>query len=283
MSKITVTTIAGATSGADANKVKIESGDTLEVASNATVGGTLGVTGDATFDTDTLKVDSSNNLVGIGTTSPNRKLVVSGAGAEMSLANTSMSADRRNMNWFLSGDKAHWRILNDAGTGGGVSVNLDNDGVLDATAFTGTSGTAFNALGSDSIGDSNVPYNSWGTPNNSYYRWVLPKAGDYRLEASMRIRLWSVHGMILSRLYNNTTSAVINDKYNYSTVRMNLENRGGGTAEALNIQIHQTWIVNTSADNQDIHHQMFSDNNSASSSIQSDTNGRNYHAWYRIG
>ena len=41
MSKITVTTIAGQTSGADANKVKIESGDTLEVTSNATVGGTL--------------------------------------------------------------------------------------------------------------------------------------------------------------------------------------------------------------------------------------------------
>ena len=295
MSKITVTTIAGATSGSDANKVKIESGDTLEVVSNATVGGTaaitgnttvggtLAVTGDATFDTDTLKVDSTNDLVGIGTTSPNRKLVVSGAGAEMSLANTSMSADRRNMNWFMTGDKAHWRILNDAGTGGGTAVSLDNDGILDAAAFTGTSGTAYNALGSDSIGDSNVPYNSWGTPNSSYYRWVLPKAGDYRLEASMRIRLWGVHGMILSRLYNNTTSAVINDKYNYSTVRMNLENRGGGSAETLNIQIHQTWIVNIAADNQDIHHQLYSDNNSANSSVQSDTNGRNYHAWYRIG
>jgi len=283
MSKITVTTIAGATSGSDANKVKIESGDTLEVVSNATVGGTLGVTGDATFDTDTLKVDSSNNLVGIGTTSPNRKLVVSGAGAEMSLANTSMSADRRNMNWFLTGDKAHWRILNDAGTGGGVSANIDNDGVLDATAFTGTSSISFNAFGSDAIGDSNVPYNSWGTPNSTYYRWVLPKAGDYRLESTMRIRLWGVHGMILSRLYNNTTSAVINDKYNYSTVRMNLENRSGGSAETFNIQIHQTWIVTTAADNQDIHHQLFSDNNSANSSVQSDSNGRNYHAWYRIG
>jgi len=45
MSKITVTTIAGQTSGSDANKVKIESGDTLEVTSNATVGGTFSVTG----------------------------------------------------------------------------------------------------------------------------------------------------------------------------------------------------------------------------------------------
>ena len=45
MSKITVTTIAGATSGADANKVKIESGDELNV-----------VNGDLTVNTNKLFV-----------------------------------------------------------------------------------------------------------------------------------------------------------------------------------------------------------------------------------
>ena len=49
MSKISVTTIAGLTSGGDANKVIIESGDTLQVDSNATVGGSLGVTGASTL------------------------------------------------------------------------------------------------------------------------------------------------------------------------------------------------------------------------------------------
>ena len=154
---------------------------------------------------------------------------------------------------------------------------------VDAPAFTGTSNVAYNALASNSIGDSNVPYNSWGTPNSTYYRWVLPKAGTYRIEASMRIRLWGVHGMLLSRIYNNTTSSVMTDAYNYPTTRMNLENRGGGTAETLNIQIQQNWIITTSADNQDIHHQLFTDNNSTNSSVQSDSNGYNYHAWYRIG
>ena len=68
MSKITVTTIAGATSGSDANKVKIESGDDLQV-----------VNGDLTVDTNTLHVDASTNRVGIGTTSPSYPITVSHA------------------------------------------------------------------------------------------------------------------------------------------------------------------------------------------------------------
>ena len=68
MSKITVTTIAGQTSGGDANKVKIESGDDLEV-----------VSGDLTVDTNTLHVNATDNRVGIGTTSPSYPLTISHA------------------------------------------------------------------------------------------------------------------------------------------------------------------------------------------------------------
>ena len=91
-----------------------------------------------TSPTERMRI-SSAGLVGIGTTSPNRKLVIYGASAEMSLTNTDMSANRKTMNWFMTGDKAHWRILNDAGNAGGTSVNIDHDGIFDATAFTGTS------------------------------------------------------------------------------------------------------------------------------------------------
>ena len=79
MSKISVTTIAGLTSGGDANTVKIESGDAFQVVSgattlggtasitgNTTVGGTLGVTGATTIDGLTtlngkFLIDGSNN------------------------------------------------------------------------------------------------------------------------------------------------------------------------------------------------------------------------------
>ena len=49
---------------------------------------TLAASGDVTFDTTTLKVDSSNNRVGIGTASPDQTLVVAGAGAEIVIDDT---------------------------------------------------------------------------------------------------------------------------------------------------------------------------------------------------
>jgi len=67
MSKITVTTIAGLTSGGDANTVKIESGDAFNVVSGATtLGGAATISGDLIVDTDLLKVDASANTIGIG-------------------------------------------------------------------------------------------------------------------------------------------------------------------------------------------------------------------------
>ena len=55
----------------------------------------LTVSGDVTVDTSTLKVDSSNNRVGIGTTSPNNQLDISNtsgnAGMNLSSANTGTS------------------------------------------------------------------------------------------------------------------------------------------------------------------------------------------------
>lgn len=268
--------------------------DTLTFTASAELTGTSLTIGTGGNIISTVDESAANPKVGIGTTAPLRKLHVEGnnsTGAEISLTNTGMSTDRKTMNWFMSGDKAHWRLLNDAQTAGGTSANLDFDGILDASAFTGTYGTSFAVLDSTSIGDSNIPYNSWGTPNSSYYRWVLPKAGTYLLSSNMRIRLWGVHGFIKARLYNNTTSAAIQggnlDGHptglgTEAHIRMLYENAGGGSAENINVNITANYLLTTYADNQDIHHQLNSNNNSSNSSMQSDGNGRNIHWWQRI-
>lgn len=266
--------------------------DTLTFTASAELTGTSLTIGPSGNIISTVDESANNPRVGIGTTAPLRKLHVEGnntTGAEISLTNTGMSTDRKTMNWFMSGDKAHWRILNDAQTAGGTSANLDFDGILDATAFTGTYGTSFGVLDSTSIGDSNVPYNSWGTPNNQYYRWVLPKAGTYLLGSNMRMRMWSVGGFMKARLYNNTTSTAISggnlDGHptglgSQAHIRMLWEQQS--VTPAINVNITANYLLTTYADNQDIHHQMWSTNNSASSSLQSDSNGRNIHWWQRI-
>ena len=81
---------------------------------NGTLTGTLGVTGattlsggvsgDVAFDTSTLKIDSSNNRVGIGTTSPSDTLHVKG------LAQIESNA----------GDAAYLRFDNDVNSGGKI-------------------------------------------------------------------------------------------------------------------------------------------------------------------
>ena len=82
MSKITVTTIAGLTSGGDANTVKIESGDTLAVQTNATVGGTLGVTGVATLSGNTTV---GGTLVNTGLITASAGVAIGGTGSANTL------------------------------------------------------------------------------------------------------------------------------------------------------------------------------------------------------
>ena len=94
---------------AGTGSLKLQTGGStkLEVASTGiNVTGAIIGTGDLTIDTNTLKVDSSNNRVGVGTTSPSYKLEVS--------AETGISGDVR----FLTGSRHKF-------VGGGSGNNLE--------------------------------------------------------------------------------------------------------------------------------------------------------------
>ena len=295
-SKIKVDTIENV---AGSGNVSLGSGHNLVVPGNATISGSF------TVDTSTLKVDATNNRVGIGTASPNdseslldlgggentgfkRKLLITNTGN----SRAGLGAESNKLNMFIADDQnIHFQKLTRDGNFTATQIaQIGNDGVIDASAFTGTYGESFGILDSTTIGDSNIPYNSYGTPNSTYYRWVLPKAGTYLLSSNIRVRLWGVHGYIKARLYNNTTSTAIEGGNltgttlgSQANVRMLFENGGGGTAETFNINITANYITTTVADNQDIHHQLNSNNNSTNSSLQSDANGRSIHYWQRIG
>ena len=109
MSKITVTTIAGLTSGGDANKVKIESGDTLQVESNATVGGTLGVTGASTL--------SGNSTVGgtLGVTGASTLTSATLTGALSAKGGAVFNEDSADVDFRVEGNGNTHLIHADAG------------------------------------------------------------------------------------------------------------------------------------------------------------------------
>ena len=138
MSKISVTTIAGLTSGGDANKVKIESGDTLQVESNATVGGTLAVTGNATASTIALggrTFNAGNTPLGVNFSS------ASSSGLQI---NDTNSGNLGGMLQFYSGSgagtlRANIQNANNAG----VHMCVGTGG---SVVFTQTGYTAANAL-----------------------------------------------------------------------------------------------------------------------------------------
>jgi hypothetical protein len=69
-------------------------GDTVSKADGGTFAGNVGFSGDITVDTDTLKVDSTNNRVGIGIASPTEQLEISGTGTQtLKIDRTDASTD----------------------------------------------------------------------------------------------------------------------------------------------------------------------------------------------
>ena len=137
MSKITVTTIAGQTSGADANKVKIESGDTLEVTSNSTVGGNITVTGDIIKSTS----GTSNFAAGVNagnsiTSGSNYNTVV---GDEAGTAIT--TGDFNTFVGYIAGDA--------------IDTSSENVAIGANALTTDTKGSKSVAVGKGSLGSQN--------------------------------------------------------------------------------------------------------------------------------
>jgi hypothetical protein len=156
---------------------------------------------------------------------------------------------------------------------GGVTVS----GLVDATCFTATDGTGYSYIERTSPSDTNVPYNSY-TTISSNYGWALPSAGTYLLVSMMRTRLWGVSGYIHCRLYDTTNSSAVSN-----TTRMMFE-QGNSTSPMgwYNVAITLHW-VHTCSGAVTINQQFSSNANDTGSSIQNDTNGRNYVYWQRIG
>jgi len=134
MSTIKVDTIATRTGSGN-----ITASNTI-AGTSATLSGTLGVTGDATFDTSTLKVDASNNRVGIGTASPSKPLHVSlpsGSGATATTGTVAIIDGNDNTELSILGGSSSVLGINFGHSGD------NNDGIINYNTTNGSETMGF--------------------------------------------------------------------------------------------------------------------------------------------
>ena len=208
MSKITVTTIAGQTSGADANTVKIESGDDFAV------------------DTNVLKVDASNNRVGINTTSPSNDLHISSTNPVIRLQDTSTNAYAQ----IFTNDAGSMRLRADAGNSqassnfileidGTTQLSVDSSGnVLKPNQPSwfqyviggGTFSSGWKNVPLNPNASTSFPYHIAGgvTTANSNHEVTVPVAGHYQINGAVTLDSGSVNtdGTLTLSKNNSTMS-----------------------------------------------------------------------------
>jgi hypothetical protein len=92
----------------------IDSSGNLTAPNNLTVTGTVSSTGDVAFDTDTLYVDATNNLVGVGTNSPND---ITGTGLRQLVVGNNSGNNGVIVNSSSSGDSAYSFAVNNVKLG----------------------------------------------------------------------------------------------------------------------------------------------------------------------
>ena len=106
--------IGNGDAGAVTDAVTINSSGAVTLANNLSVSGTVSSTGDVAFDTDTLYVDSTNNLVGVGTNSPND---ITGTGLRQLVVGNNSGNNGVIVNSSSSGDSAYSFAVNNVKLG----------------------------------------------------------------------------------------------------------------------------------------------------------------------
>ena len=183
-------------------------GATLVAKAGDTMTGALTINADLTVDTDTLHVDSTNNRVGIGTSSPSANLHVSGSGArkiditDTGGANIRISTANNNSYvgsttnhplLFITNDLERMRIDSggdvsiggDVQLGGGTDISMSStsDGQLriDGDGYSGA--IALNANGMHIYNNSSVRYMSFGINETEEMR--LETDGDLHVDGNV--------------------------------------------------------------------------------------------------
>jgi len=265
MSTIKVDTIATRTGSGN-----ITASNTI-AGTSATLSGTLAVTGDATFDTSTLKVDASNNRVGIGTASPGRKLELNngGTGAFVTFTdgvatNFTFKTDGSNVGTFgTEAGSTHLGLM----ASGTERARIHSGGIMSVSngieLGSGLDATAANVLDDYEEGQwtpdvrNNTSTSNWSTKKGDYvkigrvvYCWFVVDhgnsnsgSGTAQLELSglpFAVQLEANSGSTFAHnstqsfgMWSSNPSNQVGNLMTAGSNTANLYKGGGGTASQL--------------------------------------------------
>ena len=163
---------------------KTTADDRFVNAAGDTVSGALAVTGDLTVDTNTLYVDSTNNNVGIGTSSPAQKVHVGGNIRVSSASENTIITNGAN---FTTGAVTDSAILYNSGSllfgnGSTERIRIDSSGRVTMPYQPAIQISAMNvAVGSYSTGGTVFVQSGGMSYNSSTGAITVPVAGNYRI------------------------------------------------------------------------------------------------------
>jgi hypothetical protein len=167
-------------------------------------------TGNYTFDTNTLHIDSTNNRVGIGTTAPGSKLSIDAAKRQHIFFKSSSETGRDKIAGFFSDTDMRWEIgpNNKAMGDTGPKIVITGE---DYSTFEGYSSDSITFNTGDAISvkiqsDGNVGIGT-ASPATSAKLDITSTTGALlvsRMTTTQRDDLTAVNGMII---YNSTTNA----------------------------------------------------------------------------
>ena len=164
-------------------------------ATNGTLTGTLDVTGDATFDTSTLKVDSSNNRVGVGTATPLKPLHIQGSSeADIFLRRTDLTNKAWLFNVQSSTGDLNIKSRNDDASASTTSMVIHHDGYVTKPlqpAFSATPSGTQNNIAVDTattVNYSTEVFDQNDDYNESTFIFTAPVTGKYQLNVDLLLQ-----------------------------------------------------------------------------------------------
>ena len=223
--------------------------DTVSAKDGGSFGGNVAMAGDLTVDTSTLKVDSTNNRVGIGNASPNAntKLDVNGAARignntdGIMIENNTGTFDIDNASYIrrnsssgaleiTSGSTTARNMIFNTRTNGAVSMTIDSTG-----AVTMPLQPAFQAIPASSQSNFAVGVNVtvvFGTEifdQNADFAsntFTAPVTGKYQLQATLRVQTLdsaSAYYYMLIKTSNRQYINIVDPDYGQDNVYITLQ------------------------------------------------------------